>query len=162
MPHIYAAGDVIGFPALASASMEQARVAICHAFDLKYKKRVADVMPYGVWTIPEVATVGETPEQLTTRGEEFEVGRATFRTNPRGQIIGDTEGFIKLLFSPSDQRLFGASVVGEGASELVHIGQAVMAFGGKVDYFVDAVFNYPTLAECYKTAGFNGINRLSA
>src|SRR3954463_1593347 len=100
VPTIFAAGDVIGFPALASTSMEQARVAVCHAFDLKYKQKVSSVLPYCVWTIAEVATVGETPDQLTARKQDFEVGRASFRTNPRGQIMGDTEGFIKLLLSP--------------------------------------------------------------
>jgi NAD(P) transhydrogenase len=161
VPSIYAAGDVIGFPALASTSMEQARVAVCHAFDLKYKQKVSSVLPYGVWTIPEVATVGETPEQLTARGQDFEVGRATFRTNPRGQIIGDTEGFIKLLFSPSDQRLFGVSVVGEGASELIHIGMGCLTNEGTLDYFIQSVFNYPALADAYKYAAYDGLGAIA-
>ena len=161
VPSVFAAGDVIGFPALASTSMEQARVAVCHAFDLKYKQKVSSVLPYGVWTIPEIATVGETPEQLHMRGEEFEVGRSTFRTNPRGQIIGDTEGFVKLLFSPSDQRLFGASVVGEGASELIHIAMGCLTNEGTLDYFIQSVFNYPALADAYKYAAYDGLQAIA-
>lgn len=161
LPSVYAAGDVIGFPALASTSMEQARVAVCHAFDLKYKQKVSSVLPYGVWTIPELATVGETPEQLVARKQDFEVGRATFRTNPRGQIIGDTEGFIKLLFNPSDQRLLGVSVVGEGASELIHIGMGCLANGGTLDYFIQSVFNYPSLADVYKYAAYDGLGAIA-
>jgi NAD(P) transhydrogenase len=161
VPSIFAAGDVIGFPALASTSMEQARVAVCHAFDLKYKQQVSSVLPYGVWTIPEVATVGETPEQLTARGVDFEVGRSSFRSNPRGQIIGDVEGFIKLLFSPSDQRLYGVSVVGEGASELIHIGMGCLASQGTLDYFIQSVFNYPALADAYKYAAYDGLGAIA-
>ena len=161
VPSIYAAGDVIGFPALASTSMEQARVAVCHAFDLKYKQKVSSVLPYGVWTIPEIATVGETPEQLTARGAEFEVGRSGFRTNPRGQIIGDTEGFVKLLFSPEDQRLLGVSVVGEGACELIHIGMGCLANEGTLDYFIQSVFNYPALADAYKYAAYDGLQAIA-
>jgi NAD(P) transhydrogenase len=161
VPSVYAAGDVIGFPALASTSMEQARVAVCHAFDLKYKQKVSTVLPYGVWTIPEIATVGETPDQLTTRGVEFEVGRATFHTNPRGQIIGDTEGFVKLLFSPQDQRLLGVSVVGEGACELIHIGMGCLANEGTLDYFIQSVFNYPALADAYKYAAYDGLQAIA-
>jgi NAD(P) transhydrogenase len=161
VPSIYAAGDVIGFPALASTSMEQARVAVCHAFDLKYKQKVSSVLPYGVWTIPEIATVGETPEQLNARGIEFEVGRSTFRTNPRGQIIGDVEGFIKLLFSPQDQRLLGVSVIGEGACELIHIGMGCLANEGTLDYFIQSVFNYPALADAYKYAAYDGLQAIA-
>ena len=161
VPSVFAAGDVIGFPALASTSMEQARVAVCHAFDLKYKQKVSTVLPYGVWTIPEIATVGETPEQLTTRGIEFEVGRSVFRTNPRGQIIGDTEGFVKLLFSPEDQRLLGVSVVGEGACELIHIGMGCLANDGTLDYFIQSVFNYPALSDTYKYAAYDGLQAIA-
>jgi NAD(P) transhydrogenase len=161
VPSVYAAGDVIGFPALASTSMEQARVAVCHAFDLKYKQKVSSVLPYGVWTIPEIATVGETPEQLTTRGQEFEVGRSVFRTNPRGQIIGDTDGFVKLLFDPSDQRLLGVTVVGEGACELIHIGMGCLANEGTLDYFIQSVFNYPALADAYKYAAYDGLQAIA-
>jgi len=161
VPSIFAAGDVIGFPALASTSMEQARVAVCHAFDLKYKQKVSNVLPYCVWTIPELATVGETPEQLTSRGQDFEVGRSSFRINPRGQIIGDTEGFVKLLFNPADQRLFGASVVGEGAGELIHIAMGCLANGGTLDYFIQSVFNYPALADAFKYAAYDGLGALA-
>src|SRR3954463_6579651 len=160
-PTIFAAGDVIGFPALASTSMEQARVAVCHAFDLKYKQKVSNVLPTCVWTIAEIATVGETPDQLNARGVEFEVGRSSFRTNPRGQIIGDTEGFIKLLFSPQDQRLLGVSVVGEGASELIHIGMGCLANDGTLDYFIQSVFNYPALADAYKYAAYDGLQAIA-
>ena len=161
VPSIYAAGDVIGFPALASTSMEQARVAVCHAFDLKYKQQVAEVLPYGVWTIPEIATVGATEEQLIARDVPFEIGRSWFRTNPRGQIIGDLDGFIKLLFSPDDQRLFGVSIVGEGACELIHIGMSCMSFGGTIDYFIQSVFNYPALADAYKYAAYDGLQAIA-
>lgn len=161
VPHIYAAGDVIGFPALASTSMEQARVAVCHAFDLKYKQAVADVIPYGVYTIPEIATVGMTEEQLHVKGIDFEIGRSWYRTNARGQIIGDLEGFVKLLFAPSDQRLLGASIVGENASELIHIAMACLSFGGTIDFFIQSVFNYPSLADAYKYAAYDGLQAMS-
>jgi NAD(P) transhydrogenase len=114
-----------------------------------------------VWTIPEIATVGDTPEQLTTRGQEFEVGRSSFRTNPRGQIIGDTDGFVKLLFDPSDQRLLGVTVVGEGACELIHIGMGCLANGGTLDYFIQSVFNYPALADAYKYAAYDGLQAIA-
>jgi NAD(P) transhydrogenase len=161
VPSIFAAGDVIGFPALASTSMEQARVAVCHAFDLKYKQKVSTVLPYCVWTIPELATVGETPEQLTARGQAFEVGRSSFRINPRGQIIGDTEGFVKLLFNPADQRLFGASVVGEGAGELIHIAMGCLSNHATLDYFIQSVFNYPALADAFKYAAYDGLGAVA-
>jgi NAD(P) transhydrogenase len=160
-PHIYAAGDVIGFPALASTSMEQARVAVCNAFDLKYKAAVAAVLPYGVWTIPEIATVGDTPEQLAARGIDFEVGRSSYRINPRGQVIGDLDGFVKLVFRPEDQRLLGASVVGEGACELIHVAMTCMTFGGTIDFFIQSVFNYPALADAYKYAAYDGLQALA-
>lgn len=158
--HIYAAGDVIGFPALASASMEQARVAVCHAFDLKYKREVSGVMPYGVWTIPEIATVGESEDALHSRGVPYEVGRSSYRLNPRGQILGDTDGFVKIVFSPEDQRVLGATVVGESACELIHIGMTVIAFKGTLDYFIQAAFNFPSLADAYKYAAYDGLQRL--
>lgn len=159
-PNVYAVGDVIGFPALASTSMEQARVAVCHAFDLRYKQRVAAVLPYGVWTIPEIATVGESEESLLTRGIPFEIGRASFRANARGQISGDVEGFVKLIFHPEDQRLLGASVVGEGAGELIHIAMACIAFNGTIDFFIQSVFNYPSLGDAYKYAAYDGLQAL--
>ena len=160
VPTIYAAGDIIGFPALASASMEQARVAICHAFDLKYKRAVSSVMPYGVWTIPEIATVGESEESLHARGLPYEIGRASFRLNPRGQIIGDVDGFVKIVFHPEDQRVLGVTVVGETACELIHIGMTVIAFEGTLDFFIQAAFNYPSLADAYKYAAYDGLQRL--
>jgi NAD(P) transhydrogenase len=159
--NVYAAGDVIGFPALASTSMEQARVAVCHAFDLRYKQRVAGVLPYGVWTIPEIATVGESEEQLIASGTPYTVGRSSFRLNPRGQIIGDLAGFVKLLFRPEDQKLLGVAIVGEGACELIHIGMACLSFGGTIDFFIQSVFNYPTLGDAYKYAAYDGLQTLN-
>lgn len=158
---IYAAGDVIGFPALASTSMEQARVAVCHAFDLKYKQTVANVIPYGVYTIPEIATVGMNEEQLRTKSVDFECGRALYRGNPRGMIVGDVEGFVKLIFAPEDQRLLGASVVGENASELIHVAMACLANNGTIDFFIQSVFNYPSLGDAYKYAAYDGLQALA-
>src|SRR5258707_8744003 len=161
VPSIFAAGDVIGFPALASTSMEQARVAMCHAFDLRYKQRVSPVLPYGVWTVPEVSMVGETEESARSKGISFETGTASFRGNMRGQIIGDLDGFVKLIFRRDDQRLLGCWVVGEGACELIHIAAAVMSFEGTIDYFIQGVFNYPTLSDVYKYAAYDGLQRLA-
>jgi NAD(P) transhydrogenase len=159
VPHIYAVGDVIGFPSLASTSMEQGRLAACHAFGVPARS-VPELFPYGIYTIPEISMVGRTEEELTQQGVPYEVGKAHYREIARGQIIGDSSGLLKLIFHLETRQLLGVHIIGEGASELIHIGQAVLAFGGRVDYFVDAVFNYPTLAECYKTAAFDGINRL--
>jgi NAD(P) transhydrogenase len=158
---IYAAGDVIGFPALASTSMEQARVGVCHAFDLKYKERVASLLPYGVWTIPEIATVGETEESLKRRDVPYEVGRASYRLNPRGLILGDVDGFVKLLFHADDQRILGISIVGDSACELIHVGLTCMTFGGTLDFFIQSVFNYPSLADAYKYAAYDGLQALA-
>jgi NAD(P) transhydrogenase len=158
-PHIYAVGDVIGFPSLASISMEQGRVAACHAFGIEFKS-VPQLFPYGIYTIPEISMVGRTEQELTEQQIPYEVGKAQYREIARGQIIGDSTGLLKLIFHLQTRELLGVHIIGEGASELVHIGQAVLAFAGKVDYFVNIVFNYPTLAECYKTASFDGINRL--
>lgn len=159
-PHISAAGDAIGYPALASAAIEQARVAVCHAFELQYKRRVSEILPYAVWTIPEVAVVGQTEEELLARGIACETGRASFRLNPRGQILGATEGFLKLVFHPEDQRLFGVTIVGEGACELIHVGMTVLAFGGTLDYFIQAAFTFPSLTDAYKYAAYDGLQRL--
>lgn len=159
-PQVYAAGDVIGFPALASTSMEQARVAMCRAFDLRYKTGVSPVLPYGVWTVPEVASVGIGEDEAHARGIPVEVGRATFRTNPRAQIIGDTEGFAKLVFRTDDRSLIGASVMGEGACELIHVPAAVLHFGGTIDYFIDGVFDYPSIGDAFKYAAYDGLQRL--
>jgi NAD(P) transhydrogenase len=157
--HIYAVGDVIGFPSLASISMEQGRLAACHAFGVDTKSTPA-LFPYGIYTIPEISTVGRNEEELTEAGVPYEVGKAHYREIARGQIIGDNTGMLKLIFHLDTHELLGVHIIGEGASELIHIGQAVLAFGGTVEYFVNTAFNYPTLAECYKTAAFNGINRL--
>jgi len=158
---IYAVGDVIGFPSLASTSMEQGRLAACHAFGVATTS-VPELFPYGIYTIPEISMVGRNEEELTLAGIPYEVGKARYREIARGQIVGDTTGLLKLLFHMETRQLLGVHIIGEGASELIHIGQAVMAFGGKVDYFVNTVFNYPTLAECYKTAAFDGVNRLGS
>ena len=159
VPNIYAVGDVIGFPSLASTSMEQGRLAACHAFGVKANS-VPELFPYGIYTIPEMSMVGRNEEELTEHGVPYEVGKAQYREIARGQIIGDTTGLLKLIFHLETSKLLGVHIIGEGASELIHIGQSVLAFGGQVDYFVETVFNYPTLAECYKTAAFDGINRL--
>ncbi len=161
VPSIFAAGDVIGFPALASTSMEQARVAMCHAFDLRYKQRVSPVLPYGVWTVPEVSMVGETEESCRSKGLSYETGTSSFRGNLRGQIIGDLDGFVKLIFRRDDQRLLGCTIVGEGACELIHLAAAVISFDGTIDYFIQGVFNYPTLSDAYKYAAYDGLQRLA-
>jgi len=161
LPHVYAAGDVIGFPSLASTSLEQGRLAACHAFGLRAKS-VPELFPYGIYTIPEISIVGKNEEELTEQGVPYEVGKAQYRESARGQIIGDNSGLLKLLFHLGNRKLLGVHIIGEGASELIHIGQAVLAFEGTIDYFIDTVFNYPTLAECYKTAAFDGVNRLGA
>jgi NAD(P) transhydrogenase len=159
VPHIYAVGDVIGFPSLASTSMEQGRLATCKAFGVD-SQSVPELFPYGIYSVPEISMVGRTEEDLTRQDVPYEVGKANYREIARGQIIGDSTGLLKLIFHSETRQLLGVHILGEGASELVHIGQAVMAFGGQIDYFVQTVFNYPTLAECYKTAAFDGINRL--
>jgi NAD(P) transhydrogenase len=161
VPHIYAAGDVIGFPALASTSMEQARVAMCHAFDLRYKSSVSTLLPMAVYTIPEVAAVGESEQSCREKGLACCVGRARYEGNSRGQIIGDASGLLKLVFSPDDRRLLGVHALGEMASELVHVGQGCLYYGGTLDYFIQAVFNYPTLAEAYKYAAYDGLGNLA-
>jgi NAD(P) transhydrogenase len=161
LPHIYAAGDVIGFPALAAVSMEQARVAMCHAFDFGYKTRVSALQPIAVYTIPEVAMSGETEETCQQQHRPYCVGRAYYGNNARGQIIGDLAGEIKLIFSPADQTLLGVHVIGEIASELIHVGQACLQLGGTLDFFIQAVFNYPTLGEAYKYAAYDGLQNLA-
>ena len=159
--NIYAAGDVIGFPALASTSMEQARVAMVHAFDLKYKTRVAATLPYAIYTIPELSTIGLTEEQCREQGISAECGRAWFRNNARGQIAGDSKGMIKLVFDARDLKLLGVHIVGENASELVHTGMMVMQFGGTINAFIEGVFNFPTLSEAYKYAAYDGLGNLA-
>ena len=159
-PHIYAAGDVIGFPSLASVSMEQGRLAAAHAFGSKVFSDPA-FYPYGIYTIPEISFIGKTEEQLTDEDVPYEVGVAYYREIARGQIRGDTTGRLKLIFHRETKELLGVHIIGEGASELLHIGQAVLILKGTVEYFVNTVFNYPTLAECYKAAAFNGLNKLA-
>jgi NAD(P) transhydrogenase len=159
-PHIYAVGDVIGFPSLASTSMEQGRIAACHALG-KAQHTVSTVFPYGIYTVPGISMVGQNEEELTRAGVPYEVGRAQYREIARGQIAGDSTGLLKLVFHRETRKLLGVHIIGLEAAELVHIGQAVMAFDGTIDYFVDTIFNYPTLAECYKTAAFDGVNRLA-
>lgn len=158
-PHIYAAGDVIGFPSLASVSMEQGRVAACHAFG-EPALSVPALFPYGIYTIPEISFVGKSEEQLTEQSVPYEIGVAQYREIARGQILNDTTGLLKILFHRETRTLLGVHIIGEGATELIHIGQTVMAFEGSIDFLVSNVFNYPTLAECYKAAALNGYNRL--
>jgi NAD(P) transhydrogenase len=160
-PHIYAAGDVIGNPALASVSMEQGRVAACHAFGIPYKTHVAPLTPFGVYTIPEISMVGSTEEELKAKGTPYEIGRARYENNARGQIIGEMDGALKLIFDPATKKLLGVHIIGDRATELVHIGQMVMATGGGIDAFIDSVFNFPTLAELYKYAAYDGLGRLA-
>ncbi len=159
-PNIYAVGDVIGFPSLASVSMEQGRIAAAHAFGRPIKSNPC-YYPFGIYTIPEISFIGKTEEQLTDEDVPYEIGVAYYREIARGQIRGDTTGRLKLIFDRETHDLLGVHIIGEGASELLHIGQAVMILKGKIDYFVDTVFNYPTLAECYKAAAFNGLNKLA-
>jgi len=160
VPHIYAVGDVIGFPSLASVSMEQGRIAACRAFDDHATASNPGFYPYGIYTIPEISFIGKTEEQLTQEDVPYEVGLAYYRETARGQIRGDTTGRLKLIFHPETRKLLGVHIIGEGATELIHIGQAVMVLDGTIQYFIDTVFNYPTLAECYKVAAFNGLGRL--
>jgi len=159
-PHIFAVGDVIGFPSLASVSMEQGRMAAAIAFARPAHTNPA-TYPYGIYTIPEISFIGKTEEQLTDEDAPYEVGVAYYREIARGQIRGDTTGRLKIIFHRETREILGVHIIGEGASELLHIGQAVMVLKGTIDYFVDNVFNYPTLAECYKAAAFNGLNKLS-
>ena len=159
VPHIYAAGDVIGFPALASTSMEQARLAMVHAFDLRYKTSLAAVLPYGIYTIPEVSMAGATEESLTAEGVDYVVGRATYSGNARGQIIGEGAGLLKLLFARDDMRLLGVHLIGEQASELVHIGLTALLTEGTADLFIQTCFNYPSLSDAYKYATYDALGR---
>ena len=160
IPHIYAVGDVIGFPSLASVSMMQGRLAICHAFEV-LTKSTPKLFPYGIYTIPEISYVGESEDQLTQKSVPYEVGLARYREIARGHIIGDLYGLLKLLFHQETKQLLGVHIIGENATELVHIGQAVLTLGGDLDYFLNNVFNYPTLAECYKVAALSAANKLS-
>jgi NAD(P) transhydrogenase len=159
VPHIYAVGDVVGFPALASTAMEQGRRAVCHMLGKQFEP--CRHMPYGLFTIPEISMVGQNEQQLTQERVPYEVGIARYGEIARGQIAGDQTGMLKLLFHRESRELLGVHVIGDAATEIVHIGQAVMALGGTIDYFRDTVFNFPTMAECYKVAALDGLNKLS-
>ncbi len=158
-PHIYAAGDVIGFPALASSSMEQARLAMVHAFDLKYKQQAPSLLPYGIYTIPECAMVGETEDSAQRQGMPYVVGRARYRNNARGGVIGDDAGFLKLIYAAQDMRLIGAHMIGEQAIELIDIGLLSMQMNATSQAFIDACFNFPSLAELFKYATYDAMKR---
>jgi NAD(P) transhydrogenase len=159
VPHIYAAGDVIGFPALASTAMEQGRLAVCHAYGVKTQS-LPELFPYGIYAIPEISMVGKTEKQLTEAGIPYEAGIAHYKEVARGQLLGDYSGMLKLLIHQETHQLLGAHAIGTGATELIHIGQAVLTFNGTAEFFINNVFNYPTLAETYKVAAFNGLNKL--
>jgi len=159
VPHIYAAGDVIGFPALASTSMEQGRLAACQMFGIPFE-HMPDLLPYGIYTIPEVSMVGQTEETLTANKVPYEVGIAKYSELAKSMMLGDDAGMLKLLFHPETHKLLGVHALGQRATEIIHIGQAVLFYGGTVEYFRDMVFNYPTLAEAYKVAALDGLNKL--
>ena len=159
IPHVYAAGDVIGFPALASTSMEQGRLASCHIFGVA-GNIPPNLIPYGVYTIPEISMVGATEEQLTNEKVPYETGISRYAELAKGQMLGDDQGFLKLIFDPASLKLLGVHIIGERAAEIVHIGQVVLTMGGTIEYFRDSVFNYPTLAEAYKVAALDGLNKL--
>jgi len=159
VPHIYAAGDVIGFPALASTSMEQGRLAACHMFGIPFE-HMPDLFPYGIYTIPEISMVGQTEETLTSNKVPYEVGIAKYSELAKSMMLGDEAGMLKLLFHPQTHKLLGVHALGQRATEIIHIGQAVLFYGGSVEYFRDMVFNYPTLAEAYKVAALDGLNKL--
>jgi NAD(P) transhydrogenase len=159
--HVYAAGDVIGFPALASTSMEQGRRAICHAFGMCEIGNYNTLFPYGIYAVPEISMVGKTEEELTAEGIPYESGVAHYREIARGKLLGDELGMLKLLIHQDTQKIVGVHAIGTGATELIHIGQAVMALDGTAEYFINNVFNFPTLAECYKVAAYNGLNKLN-
>ncbi len=161
VPGIYAAGDVIGFPALASTSMEQARVAVCHAFRFDYKRQVSHLQPFGIYTIPEVSCIGFSEETAKEKGLDFVVGRAFYRDNARGKIVGDKDGIIKLVVERTTKKLLGCHCIGERASELVHLGQLVMMTGATIDVFIEMVFNYPTLGEMFKYAAYDALGAIA-
>ncbi len=159
VPHIYAAGDVIGFPALASTSYEQGRLAACHMFGERCEV-MSKLLPYGIYAVPEISMVGWTEEQLTADGIPYESGVASYKEIARGHLLGQEFGMLKLLIHQESHVVLGVHAIGTGATELIHIGQTAIAFKATVEYFVNAVFNYPTLAECYKVAAMNGLNKL--
>lgn len=159
VPHIYAAGDVIGFPALASTSMEQARVAMAHAFDLKYKTGLARILPLGIYTIPECSSAGESEESLRDKKTPYVIGKTLYSQNSRGFIIGDKDGFLKLLFHAEDMKLLGIHCIGEQATDLVHIGLTALLLEQGADIFINTCYNYPTLSEMYKYATYDALGR---
>jgi len=159
VPHIYAAGDCIGFPALASTSMEQGRLASTHMFDTVHAT-MPHFFPYGIYTIPEISMVGQTEQQLTAAKIPYEVGVASYEDVSKGQMVGDHTGMLKILFHPDTLKLLGVHAIGEDATEIIHIGQGVLALDGTIEYFRDTIFNYPTFAEAYKIAAHNGLNKL--
>jgi NAD(P) transhydrogenase len=159
VPHIYAAGDVIGFPALASTSMEQARVAMVHAFNLGFRKGLAQILPYGIYTIPECSMAGETEESLAKQGVPYVAGKASYAANARGQIIGDHSGFLKLLFREEDMKLLGVHMIGEQATEVIHVGLTALLLGADDHLFIHTCYNYPTLTEMYKYATYDALGR---
>jgi NAD(P) transhydrogenase len=161
VPNIYAVGDVIGFPSLASVSMDQGRLAAIHAFSRGEIGCLNSLLPFGIYTIPAVSIVGETEQSLTAAGQTYEIGTARYYELARGQIINDHDGMLKIIFEPMTKRILGVHIIGERATELIHIGQAVMSLGGTLDYFVETVFNYPTLGEAYKVAALDGLARVS-
>lgn len=159
VPHVYAAGDVIGFPALASTSMEQGRIASCRMFGAP-SEQMQELFPYGIYTIPEISMVGQTEEKLTAAKIPYEVGISKYVELAKSMMLGDETGMLKLLFDRNTRKLLGVHVIGQRATEIIHIGQAVLAYGGSIEYFRDTVFNYPTLAEAYKVAALDGLNKL--
>lgn len=159
LPHIYAVGDIIGFPSLASASMEQGRSAACHAFAISTSYQ-PELLPYGIYTVPEISMVGRTESELVTQGIPYEIGQARYREIARGQILGDRVGLLKLLFHQKTRQLLGVHAIGQGATEIIHIGQVAMAFNATIDFLISNTFNYPTLAECYRVAALDGYNKV--
>ena len=159
VPHVYAAGDVIGFPALASTSMEQGRLAASHMFQIPFE-HMPELFPYGIYTIPEISMVGQTEETLTSNRVPYEVGIAKYSELAKSMMLGDEAGMLKILFDRETRKLLGVHALGQRATEIIHIGQAVLFYGGSVEYFRDMVFNYPTLAEAYKVAALDGLNKL--
>ena len=159
VPHVYAAGDVIGFPALASTAMEQGRLASCHMFG-KPSKMMSHLIPYGIYAIPEISMVGATEEELTRQKAPYEIGLARYTELAKGQMLGDENGLLKILFDLDSLKLLGVHIIGDRAAEIIHIGQAVLTMGATIEYFRDTVFNYPTLAEAYKVAALDGLNKI--
>lgn len=161
VPSIYAAGDVIGFPALAATSMEQGRVAACHMFDIDFKTKLSETAPIGIYTIPAVSMVGMSVHEAREAGIDFVIGRAEYRQNVRGRMLGDEQGMLKCIFDRKTHALLGAAIVGEDATELIHIAQTVLGFGGAIDHFINACYNYPSLTELYKYAAYSALQVLA-